>query len=172
MNFPPRRPSHSLNRTVGSRSRPSFANAAVGIAHVGVDGHWLRFNDAVCSITGYSREELLSKTFTDITYPDDIEADWTYARRLLAGNINTYTMEKRYSRKDGSLVWINLTVSLLRDPAGFPQHFISIIQDITERKKVQAALTDQERLLKSVTGAARVGLTVVDPGYVYRFANE
>ena len=155
-----------------ARYRATFANAAVGIAHVGVDGHWLRFNDAVCSITGYSREELLSKTFTDITYPDDIEADWTYARRLLAGNINTYTMEKRYSRKDGSLVWINLTVSLLRDPAGFPQHFISIIQDITERKKVQAALTDQERLLKSVTGAARVGLTVVDPGYVYRFANE
>src|SRR4029078_6839283 len=108
----------------------------------------------------------------DITYPDDVEADWACARQLLAGDINIYTMEKRYVRKGGSVAWVNLTVSLLRDPAGFPQHFISIIDDITERKQVQLALADQERLLKSVTGAARVGLAVIEPGYVYRFANK
>lgn len=116
------------------RYRATFDHAAIGIAHVGVDGSWLRFNDAICDITGYPRHELQTMTFTDITHPDDIEPDWAQARRVLAGEIDTYSMEKRYIRKNGNVVWINLTVSLIRDPDGKPLNFISIVEDISERK--------------------------------------
>ena len=85
----------------------------MGIAHVGADGRWLRVNDKLCAIVGYPREELLELTFQDITYPDDLETDLGYMRQVLSGEIPTYSTEKRYIRKDRSLVWINLTVSLL-----------------------------------------------------------
>jgi PAS domain S-box-containing protein len=152
--------------------RATFDNAGVGIAHVGLDGRWIRFNDAVCHITGYSREELQNKTFADITHADDIEPDWAHARRLLAGEISTYNVEKRYLRKHGALVWVNLTVSLLRSESGAIQHFISVIQDITDRKRAESTARERERFLTTVTGAARVGLVVVGPGYVYQFAND
>jgi len=132
--------------------RATFANAAVGIAHVGLDGRWLRMNDALCAITGYSREELHAKDFADITHPDDIEADWAQARRVLAGEISTYAMEKRYIRRDGSTVWVNLTVSLLRSSDGAPLYFISIIEDATARKELEERkleLLAKERALAS-----------------------
>ena len=113
-----------------AQHRATFDNAAVGIAHVGLDGRWLRCNEALCALTGYAREELLGRTFADITYPEDLEPDWAAVRRLLAGEFETFSMEKRYIRKDGSLIWVQLTVSLLRDAHGCPQHFISIVQDI------------------------------------------
>ncbi len=84
---------------------------------------------------GYSREELLTKTFQDITHPDDLETDLKYVQQMLAGEIETYCLEKRYICKEGSLVWINLTVSLVCDDMGKPEHFISVVEDITERKK-------------------------------------
>lgn len=135
-----RKDAESAMRESETRYRATFDNAAVGIAHVGLDGRWLRFNDATCAITGYPREELVTKTFADITHPDDVDADWSGARRLLAGEIETFSIEKRYIRKDGSLIWIELTVSLLRDAQGRAQHFISIIQDIHCRKETQAQL--------------------------------
>jgi PAS domain S-box-containing protein len=91
----------------------------------------------VCAITGYSHEELSAKTFADITHPDDIEGDWDLARRVASGEIPTYSMEKRYVRKNGFTVWVNLTVSLLTDRNGAPQYFISIIQDVTARKQAE-----------------------------------
>ena len=127
-------------RESGAQHRATFDNAAVGIAHVGLDGRWLRCNEALCTLTGYSREEMLGITFADITYPEDLEADWAAVRRLLAGEIETFSMEKRYIRKDGSLIWGQLTVSLVRDAQGSPQHFISIVQDIQSRKEAQAQL--------------------------------
>ena len=123
-----------------AQHRATFDNAAVGIAHVGLDGRWLRCNDAMCALTGYSRDELQGKTFTEITHPDDIEQDWAAVRRLLAGEAETFSIEKRYIRKDGSLIWGHLTVSLLRDAQGTAQHFISIVQDIQGRKEAQAQL--------------------------------
>ena len=125
-----------------TRFRNTFDNAAVGIAHVGLDGHWLRVNGRLCEITGYGYEELMTRTFQDITHPDDLAADLTYVRQVLAGKIPTYSMEKRYLRKDGGIVWINLTVSLVRKPSGEPNYFISVIEDITPRKQVEQALRD------------------------------
>jgi PAS domain S-box-containing protein len=124
------------------RFRATFEQAAVGIAHNALDGSWLRVNQKLCYILGYTREELLEKTFQEITYPDDLDADLEQTRRLLAGEINTFTMEKRYIRKDGSVVWINLTVSLVREPSGDPGYFIAVIEDISERKQAEGKLEE------------------------------
>src|SRR5215467_14102719 len=88
-----------------------FENAAIGIARVASDGRWLEVNQRLCDIVGYTREELMTMTFGHITHPDDLVLDWNQARRLLEGEIGNYSMEKRYDRKDGSVVWANLTVS-------------------------------------------------------------
>src|SRR3712207_2216080 len=103
------------------RFRATFHQAAVGVAHVGLDGRWLRVNERLSEIVGYPREELLNKTFQGITHPEDLEKDLGYVRRLLAGEIETYSMDKRYFKKDGSIVWINLTGSLVREAGGSPR---------------------------------------------------
>jgi PAS domain S-box-containing protein len=145
-----RKQAEAALRESEARYRETFDNAAVGIAHVGLDGSWMRFNEAVCRITGYTQEELQTKTFADVTHPDDIEPDWAHARRLLAGEIATYSMEKRYIRKDGGLAWINLTVSLQRDATGSPSNFISIIEDVTTRKRVEEALRENETRFRTL----------------------
>jgi PAS domain S-box-containing protein len=121
------------------RYQATFDSAPTGVAHIGLDGRWLEFNEAVCTLTGYSREELQTKTFGDITHPDDLAADWAQARQLLAGEIESYSMEKRYIRKDGTAVWVNLTASLLRNGAGKAVNFIAVIEAIENRKKAEAA---------------------------------
>ena len=135
------------------RYRATFSNAAVGIAHLSMDGRWIHFNDAVCHITGYPREELSRKTFADITHADDIEADWALARRLVAGHFPSYTMEKRYIRKDGDIVWINLTVSLIRDAFEAPIYYVAVIEDITERKQAETFLRRSAEELRAVNEA-------------------
>ncbi|HEY6085238.1 MAG TPA: PAS domain S-box protein, partial [Nitrospira sp.] len=132
----------------------TFDNAAVGMSHVGLDGRWLKVNDRLCDITGYSRDELLAGKFGDITHSLDLEADWAQARRLVAGEIATYSMEKRYLHKTGSIVWIYLTVSLVRDADGRPKHFISIINDITERKLAEEELARAKRRTETILESA------------------
>jgi PAS domain S-box-containing protein len=112
---------------------------------VAPDGRWLRVNRSICEIVGYSEEELLELTFQDITHPDDLDADLEYVRQMLAGEIRTYRMEKRYFHRDGHIVWINLSVSLVRDSAGEPLHFVGQIEDITERRRAEAAKARAER---------------------------
>ena len=121
-------------------NRATFDQAAVGIAHVGTNGRWLRVNDKLCDVVGYSREQLLQLTFQDITHPDDLKTDLDHLPKLLAGEIKTYSMEKRYIGRDRSQIWVNLTVSLVRSAAGEPQHFISVVEDITTRKLAEQAL--------------------------------
>jgi PAS domain S-box-containing protein len=148
-----------------ARFRGTFDNAAVGIAHVGLDGRWLRVNDTLCRITGYPREELLVHTFGDITHPEDLDADWAQARRLLAGEIDTYTMEKRYIRKDGSIVPIELTGSLVRDHGGAPDYFISVVTDVSARKRAEAEMRDamaaKEQFLGFISHELRTPMTVI-----------
>jgi PAS domain S-box-containing protein len=123
-----------------ARFEATFEQAAVGIALVAPDGRWLKVNRKLCAIAGYSPEELLSKTFQDITHPDDLKADLDLMRRMLAREVDTRTLEKRYLRKDGSIVWINLTVSLVRKNDGEPDYFIAVIEDISTRKSAEAEL--------------------------------
>jgi PAS domain S-box-containing protein len=128
------------------RFRSLFELAAAGMAQVGLSGQWLLINQKLCDIVGYTHEELLGRTFQHITYPADLERDLVQMRRLLEGEIQTYSLEKRYIRKDGSLVWINLTVSLVRDSSGKPAYFVSVIEDISERKQVEE---ERQRLYES-----------------------
>jgi two-component system, sensor histidine kinase and response regulator len=135
------------SRQSEERFRKSMEYAAIGMALVAPDGRWLRVNRALCRIVGYCESELLATDFQAITHPDDLEADLTNVRRMLAGEIDTYEMEKRYIHKDGHPVTIQLNVSLARNAAGQPEHFISQIQDITGRKR-------QERELAQARDAA------------------
>ena len=122
------------------RFRVTFDQAAVGIAHVSLDGRWLRVNRQLSEILGRPPEDLLHKTFQDITHPDDLDTDLEHVRELLAGERTSYTMEKRYVRRDGSLVWANLSGSLVRDAAGAPRYFIAVVEDISERKQAEARI--------------------------------
>ncbi len=134
-------------------SRATFELAAVGMAHVGTDGRFLQVNDKLCAIVGYQRDELLQMSFQDITHPEDLEADLDYVRQALSGEIKTYSMEKRYIRKDGSTVWANLTVSLVRSDTGAARHFISVVEDITAQNNAEEEL---KRLRHQLWHADRV----------------
>ncbi|HEU5011821.1 MAG TPA: ATP-binding protein [Roseiflexaceae bacterium] len=123
-----------------ARFAATFNQAAVGLSLVAPDGSWLRVNQKLCDIVGYSRDELSTRTFQDLTYPDDLEIDLAYARRVLNNELDQYSLEKRYIHKNGSLIWINLTVSLVRAADGTPDYFISVIEDISERKRAEARL--------------------------------
>ncbi|MFB2973847.1 PAS domain S-box protein [Aerosakkonema sp. BLCC-F183] len=124
--------------------RRIFEQAAVGMCLVSVNGQFIRINPKLSEILGYSQPELLNLKFRDVTHPEDLAFDLEQVQKLLTGEIQTCLREKRYIRKDGAIVQANLTVSLLRDAAGNPQQFISVIQDITDRKRAEAALQESE----------------------------
>lgn len=104
------------------------------MAHLAPDGRWLRINDRLCEILGYGREELLGMTFRDLILPEDLGASLERIRRVLAGETGPYSLERRYVRKDGSRVWVNLSVSLVREPSGEPDYLVCVAEDITGRK--------------------------------------
>ena len=116
-----------------------FDNPAVGTALVGMDGRWLCLSEQFCDMLGYAPDELIDLTIDDITYPADVEVDVPEARRLVAREITTYTTQKRYIRKDGSLICVKLTKSLTIDEHGRPDHFISVVEDIASRRLVNEA---------------------------------
>ncbi|WP_126446587.1 sensor histidine kinase [Sulfuricystis multivorans] len=125
-----------------ARFEAVFEQAAVGIALVAPDGRWLKVNRRLAEIVGYTPEELLEKTFQDITHPDDLAADLAYVRQMLAREIERYAMEKRYIRKDGSTVWILLTVALVWQANGKPDYFISVVEDITRQHEAETRLKE------------------------------
>ncbi len=137
-----------LRRSVGAlraseaRFRSIFENAPVGIADVGLDGRWLRVNPRYSDMLGYSEEELRGVTADALTHPDDAAADRERSVRLRAGEIDTYELEKRYVRKDGTVAWVNLTASLVRDPAGRPSYYVAAAEDVAARKAVEQDLRD------------------------------
>jgi PAS domain S-box-containing protein len=123
--------------------RSTFELAAVGVAHVSPEGRWLRVNKKLCEIVGYTESELMRLTFQDITHPDDLAADLVETEKVRTGEVPNFTMEKRYIRKDKSIVWVSLSVSAARDSSGRMKHFISVVEDISGRRDgehVQARL--------------------------------
>ena len=129
-----RRQTENALREAEERFRRAFEDAPIGMSLVAPDGRFLRVNRTLCELTGYGEQALLERTFQEITHPDDVNNDMQQAERLLAGEISSYRMEKRYLRLDGSVIWVMLSVSLVRDGAGEPLHFVSQIEDVTERK--------------------------------------
>ncbi len=139
------------------RFHSAFDHARIGMALVATDGRFLQVNRSVCELFGYSEQELLATDFQSLTHPDDLDSNLEYSRRILAGEMHAFQMEKRYIHQRGHTVWAFLSVSLLRDGEGQPLYFISQIQDITERKRAEEALKeseDQVRLFAEHTPAA------------------
>lgn len=123
------------------RFEASFHHAPVGIAHVSPDGSFIDVNARFAAITGHSREALLADGFQRITHPDDLESDLAQVACLLSGTASTYRIEKRYVRADGGIVWVALTVALIRSALDEPAYFISMIEDITEIRRARHQAT-------------------------------
>ena len=140
-----------------TRFRSTFEQAAVGIAHVAPDGRFLRINQRYCDIVGYPFQELLNLSFQDITHAEDLDADVGQVQRVLADEIQIYSMEKRYLRKNASIVWVMLTVSLVRKADATPDYFIAVIEDISEQKRVASLLHSSEARLRLALDAAQMG---------------
>ena len=137
-------------RASEGRFRGTFENAAVGIANTDRQGGFLRVNDKLCDIVGYTREELLERSFVEITHPDFLTANLELYARLWRSEIPSFTAETRYIRKDGSVVWCEVTVSLQCDATGAPAYAIAVIEDVSDRKRLEAEL----RLAKEAAEAA------------------
>jgi PAS domain S-box-containing protein len=143
--------------------RATFDQAAVGIAHVSLDGRWMRANKKFCDILGYSADEILSEKFQNITHPDDLEASLAAAKAIASGKIASYSFEKRYIRKDKRVVWASLTVAPSLGSKGKIDHFITVLEDITERKQSEESLERQSKVLESMAE----GVSVTDQdGYI------
>ena len=141
------------------RYRAVFEHAAIGMAHIGLDDRLLLVNQCYCDIVGYSRDELLCMKFQDLTHPEYVETSLAHWRRLLAGEADTYAMEKRYIRRDGSTIWVRTTVSLIRTPSNEPAHFVAIVEDINERKQLE------RRTRESLEGLLQMAEAIVElPG--------
>jgi PAS domain S-box-containing protein len=130
------------------RFRATFEQAAVGIRHAEPEGKFVRVNEKFCNIVGYAREELLEQTFYDITHPDDLSVELEHVRSLLTGEIETYSLEKRYLHKNGKLVWVQITASLVLTVHGAPKYFLGVVQDISARKAAESALRNSEAQLR------------------------
>ncbi len=145
------------------RLRETFEQAAVGIFHAAFDGRYLRVNRKLCEITGYTEEELTGPSRSNLSYPEDFDSGKEERKRLLSGEIVSHSNEKRYVRKDGKVIWVNRTESLARDTTGKPLYFIRVIEDITERKRVEEAIRESQRFLEKAQEVAHIGHWVSDP---------
>ncbi len=128
------------------RFHSTFASAPIGMAIVGLDGHFLQVNEALANILGYTVSQLQRKTFQQITFPDDLQLDVAKFEQLRDGLIKDYQLEKRYFHKKGNVIWVSLSVSVVRDEADRALYFIAQIQDITERKYLMDRLANQARV--------------------------
>jgi two-component system NtrC family sensor kinase len=150
-------------RASQERLRAIFEAAAVGVGVSDAEGRMVECNPALAAITGYSAEELLTMRFADFTHPDDVDADMVLLRELVAGKRDAYQLEKRYVRKDGETVWVNLTCSLLRDGPDQPPLAIGIVEDISARKEAQEALIQAEKLSAAGRLAASLAHEINNP---------
>jgi PAS domain S-box-containing protein len=154
------------------RFRATFEQAAVGITHVAPDGRFLRVNSRFADITGYTRDELMALRFHDITHPDDLAPDLDRDARLLAGTIPNYSVEKRYVRKGGGPVWVALTVSLRRAADGEPVHFISVVEDVSERRRAAEEVREARNMLRQVLDAVPHGIFWKDRSFRFLGCNR
>jgi PAS domain S-box-containing protein len=150
-------------RASEERFRTIFEQAAIGIVLIDVDGRLLATNPAIQEILGYSAEELQGRSSTAITHPDDVQTSLDLYEEMIAGERTSYTVEKRYVRKDGEIVWARLVASLVRDPRGAPQYTIGMVEDITEQKKAQRAMIQSEKMVVMGKLAASLAHEINNP---------
>ncbi|HEX4950473.1 MAG TPA: PAS domain S-box protein [Blastocatellia bacterium] len=166
-------------RETEKRYRSTFENAAVGIAHFGLNARFLRVNERLCQMLGYTRGELLATDWLTLSHPDEIQHNLYLRECHLRGDFAAYTLEKRYFRKDGSTLWVNLTANVQRDEQGTPQYFIAFIEDISPRKQAEEQLRESQEIIQrqfaeieTIYQTAPVGLTFVDRELRYVRVNE
>jgi len=143
--------------------RATFENAGVGIAQLGEKGRWLRVNQTLCAMLGFTEAELTELDCLDLTHPDDMLHDLAQGARLVAGEIQTYIVEKRFLRKDGSWFWAAATSSLVRDSAGRFDYCIAIIRDITDQRAAEDALRQSEQDYRTLFAHSNDALLLIDP---------
>jgi len=148
------------------RFSDAFHSATHGMGLVSIEGRWLDANAALCKIFGYEKNQLLLLDFQRITHPDDLEQDLEQVRQLLAGDILSYQLEKRYYHSNGSLIYALLSVSLVRDLQGVPLYFVSQIQDLTTKKEVELQSEARQRYLQLVLDAVADGIITLDKNLV------
>jgi diguanylate cyclase (GGDEF)-like protein/PAS domain S-box-containing protein len=166
-----RRMAEEALRTSEERFRATFEQAAVGIVHEALNGQFLRLNQKFCEIVGYSYDELLAKTSVELTYLEDINNDQHYKEQLLAGEIKTFSLEKRYFHKNGSIIWVNITVSLAHLPSGGFDYFIKVVEDITLRKQAEEALRQSEERFRLLATNSTDFISRHTPEGVYLYAS-
>jgi len=135
------------------RFRRVFEEGPLGLALVGKDYRFSKVNNALCQMVGYDEAALVQMSFVDITHPDDLRPDAELAERLFAGEIPFYTLRKRYVKKNGEIIWINLTASVIRNQQGEPIYGLAMIADITERKRAEDSLRESRQRLASIYDA-------------------
>jgi diguanylate cyclase (GGDEF)-like protein/PAS domain S-box-containing protein len=150
----------------------AFSQAPIGMALIAPDGRWLKVNRALCVITGWPESELIQRPLQDITHPDDVGADQELIELLLAADIHGYQFEKRYIRRGGEEIWAELSVSLVRDPAGAPRHFIVQVEDISERKEAQRRLQRAEAEARAERDHATAIISAMGEGYALTMDGE
>ncbi|MGB6007273.1 bifunctional diguanylate cyclase/phosphodiesterase [Castellaniella sp.] len=155
------------------RFRAVFNQAAVGVSLSDmVTGKLVRVNRRYAAILGYTEAELLQYDFQSLSHPDDLPADLAQMARVRSGEIQEFQMEKRMMHKDGHPVWVLLTVSPIRQPGAAPDYHVAVIQDVTERRRMQDALRDSERRLLSLLDHLPVGVCLVEQGQRIVFRNR
>jgi len=156
--------SQPINKTSQTRSQMEqiIDAAPVGIARVSLSGDWLSVNSKLCDIFGYTESELINLTFQELTHPDDLEEDLEYVEQTLNGIIPGYSMDKRYIHKSGRYLWGRLSVSLLRDEEDEAEYFVSIIEDITSRKKNENLLRQKNNFIHHAMNASLTGIYIYD----------
>jgi PAS domain S-box-containing protein len=143
--------------------RSTFDEAPVGIVHVGLDGQWLRVNQRLCDLLGYPREELQSDAVQELMQSDEGAGEAEARRQMAAGTLDRHVIdEKRYRRRDGTFVWTRVNMSVHRDAEGRSQHFVSVIEDITERRTLEAQHADAERRTTVALDAGQMGTWELD----------
>ncbi len=152
----------ALQRSEG-RFRGAFDFAAIGMTLVGLDGRFLQVNRSICNIFGYSESEMLTKTFQELTHPDDLEQNLRFFQQALSGEVESYQLEKRYLHKSGHIVWVLLTSALLRDAEGNPLHLVSQLQDVTQRKLTEHALQQSEAHFRDLVQKLSTGIALQGP---------
>jgi PAS domain S-box-containing protein len=147
-----------------ARFRATFENAAVGVALVSSDGSILRANNSFAGMLGCSVEELETRTFQDLTHPDDLANNLSVFNKTLDGGAESFCIEKRYVRKDGGIVWVSVTVGCVRKSDGGVDYFVSAIEDITDRKRAEVRLAERNAQLDLAGKIARIGSYAYDAG--------
>ena len=150
----------------------AFDHAPTGMSLLDLEGNWLRVNDAYCKMLGYKREELLDKSFRDLSHPDDIEADVIWLRRARAGEIASLERDKRYIARDGSTVWVHARAEVISDDDGNPAYTVSLLQDITERRISDQALRASEKRLSSILDNSPDAVSVQGRDHRYQLVND